>query len=79
MQNIPLYINVRVYRRGNQNGQSRETSSIGYTGKEQQKKNSTQCWTLLYEINTNNLNKTSFLLQTTGGKDEPNIETFMAW
>ena len=57
-QNIPLYINVRVYRRGNQNGQSRETISIGYTGEEQQNKNTTQCWTLLYEVNTNNINET---------------------
>jgi len=42
LQNIPLYINDRVYRRGNQNGQSRETSNIEYTGEEQQNKNSTQ-------------------------------------
>ena len=32
------------------------------------------CWTLLWaQTNTNNVNKTRVLLQTTGGKDEPNI------
>ena len=31
------------------------------------------CWTPLYVNNTNNLNKTCTLLQTTGGKDESNI------
>jgi len=31
-------------------------------------------WTLLY-ANTNNVNKTCALLQTTGGKDEPKIAT----
>ena len=34
------------------------------------------CWTPLYAKNTNNVNKTYALLQTTGGKDEPNIVLF---
>ena len=40
-------------------------------------KNNTQhnmCWTLLCaQTNTHNVNKTRVLLQTIGGKDEPNI------
>jgi hypothetical protein len=32
------------------------------------------CWTHFTQTNTNNLNKTWVLLQTTGGKDEPNIK-----
>ena len=32
-----LYINVREYRRHNQNGQSRETGNIGYTRRRQKK------------------------------------------
>ena len=31
------------------------------------------CWTPLWQTNTNNVNKIGVLLQTTGGKDEPNI------
>ena len=31
------------------------------------------CWTTRTQTNTNNVNKTCTLLQTTGGKDEPNI------
>ena len=31
------------------------------------------CWTPLYPKNTSNINNTRVLLQTTGGKDEPNI------
>ena len=29
------------------------------------------------QANTNNVNKTRVLLQTTGGKDEPNIASFL--
>jgi len=40
---------------------------------EQQNKNTHNVyWTLLY-ASTNNVSKTWVLLQTTGGKDEPNI------
>jgi hypothetical protein len=36
------------------------------------------CWTPLYmQTNTNNVNKTWALLQTTGGKDEQNIVFFL--
>ena len=31
------------------------------------------CWALLCAKNTYNVNKTRTFLQTTGGKDEPNI------
>jgi len=48
-------------------GQSRITDNIGFTrrGKPQQKHTK--------QTNTNNVNKTRATLQTTGGKDEPNI------
>ena len=32
-----------------------------------------KCWTPLYPKKINNVNKTWILLETTGGKDEPNI------
>ena len=41
---------------------------------EEQHKNTTQYVEYHYtQTNTNNVNKTRTLLQTTGGKDEPNI------
>jgi len=50
------------------NGQSRET------GNEDEHKHNTICVGHHYaHTNTNNENKTWALLQTTGGKDEPNI------
>jgi hypothetical protein len=57
------------------NGQSRETGNIGYTRRRQTKqKLNIICVGHHYEqTNTNNLNKTLALLQTTGGKDEQNI------
>ena len=39
-------INVREYRRGNQNGQSRETGKIGYTRPRKNQHN--MCWTPLF-------------------------------
>ena len=45
------------------NRQTRETGNIGYTRRRKTKQ----------EHNTNNVNKTRTLLQTIGGKDEPNI------
>jgi len=48
-------------------GQSRETGNIWYTRRRKSQHNS--CWTQLYA----NINKTCFILQTIGGKDEPNI------
>ena len=60
-----------------QNGQSRETGYTGHTRqrkKQKQKKPNTMCVGHYYpQANTNNVNKTWILLQTTGGKDEPNI------
>ena len=56
------------------NGQSRETGHIGYTRRRQTKrKHITICVGQHYmQINTYNVN-TTWILQTTGGKDEPNI------
>ena len=55
--------------------QSRETDNIGYTIRRKTKqKHNTICFGHHYaQTNTNNVNKTLTLLQTTGGKDEPNI------
>jgi hypothetical protein len=67
-------INVREYRRGNQkrtiqiNWQHRQDEEI-------QNKNTTQYVldTTMRKQTNNNGNKTCALLQTNGGKDEPNI------
>jgi hypothetical protein len=66
---------VREHRKGNKNGQSSETGSIWYTRrrKTKQKYNAICVGHHCTETNTNNLNKTWARLQTTGGKDEPNI------
>ena len=65
----------REYRRGNQKRQSRETGNIGYTRRRKTKqKHNTICVGYHYmQTNTNNVNNTSALLQTAGGKDKPNI------
>jgi len=54
---------------------NRETGNIGYTIRRRTKqKHNTICVGHHYtQINTNNVNKTWALLQTTRGKDEPNI------
>ena len=56
------------------NGQSRETGNIGYTRRRQTKQNhNTICGGHHYrQTITNNVNKTWTLIQTTGGKEEPN-------
>ena len=56
-------------------GQSRETGNIGYTRQRKtREKQNTICVRHHYmQTNTNNVNKTCALLQTSGGKDEPNI------
>jgi hypothetical protein len=63
-----------------QNWQSRETGNTGHTRqrekktKKQKNKTNTMCVGHHYlQANTNNVNKTWALLQTIGGKDEPNI------
>ena len=70
-----FYINVREYRRANQIGQSRDTGNIGYTRRRKTKhKHNTTCTGHRYtQTNTTIGNKTCSLLQTTRGKDEPNI------
>ena len=57
------------------NGQSRETGNTGYTRRRKTKqKHNTICVGHRYaQTNTNSVNKTWTILQTTGGKDEPNI------
>jgi hypothetical protein len=56
------------------NEQSRETGNIWYTRRRPtQQKHNTICVGHHYtQTNINNVNKTWILLQTTGGKDEPN-------
>jgi hypothetical protein len=58
-------------------GQSRESGNIEYTRRKQTKqKQSAICVGHNYaQIYTNNVNKTCAPLQTTGGKDEPEIVT----
>ena len=55
------------------NGQSRKTGNIGHTRRRKTKqKHNTICVGHHYvQSNTNNVNKTRALPQTTGGKDEP--------
>ena len=61
------------------NGQSIETDNAGHTRqriktKQKHKKTNTMCVGHYYpQTNTDNVNKTWALLQTTGGKDEPTI------
>jgi hypothetical protein len=56
-------------------GQYKETGKIGYTRRRKRKqKHNTICVGHHYaQTNTTNVNKTCTLLQTTEGKDEPNI------
>jgi hypothetical protein len=57
------------------NGQSRETGNMGYTRRRKIKQtHNTICVGLHYkQTKTNNVDKACTILQTTGGKDEPNI------
>ena len=59
-------------------GQSRENGSIGYTRRRKTKQKHNIIYVGYYytQTNTNNVNKTWTLLQTTRGKDEPNIVFF---
>ena len=61
------------------NGQYREPGNIGYTKRRKTKqKHNTICDGFHYaETNTNSVNKTWALLQTTGGKDEPKKLDFL--
>ena len=56
-------------------GQYRNTGNIGYTKQRKTKQRHHTIWVELHstQLNTNNLNMTRTLPQTTGGKDEPNI------
>ena len=70
------YINVREYQRGQSKFDNPEkTGNIVYTRrrKTKQKHNTIYVGYHYAQTHTNNVNKTWALLQTTGGKDEPNI------
>ena len=73
---IYIYINVGKYRRGNQKWtiQRNWQHRVHKTKKDKTKTQHNICWTPLYP---NNLNKTWALIQTTRGKDEPNIVFIM--
>ena len=73
---LSLVDSLREYRRGNQNGQSRETGNIGYTRRSKTNQNhNTICVGHHYtQTNRNNVNKTWILLQTTGEKFEDTNE-----
>ena len=73
--NENIRITLENIERAIQHGQPRETRNIGYTrqGKTKQKYNTICVKNHYAQTNTNNVNKTCTLLQTTGGKDEPNI------
>ena len=55
-------------------GKSRQTGNIGYTRRRQTKQTHTTICVRHHfmQTNTNNVNKTRALLETTGGKNEPN-------
>ena len=61
----------RIPKGNKKNGQPRETENIGYTRRKKTKqKHNTICVGNHYtQTNTNNVNKTRVLPQTTGGKD----------
>ena len=73
-----MSINDRKYWSGKKNGQSIDTGNAGHTRKKIQtkqkhKKTNTMCIGHCYpQANTNNVNKTWALLQTTGGKERAN-------
>jgi hypothetical protein len=73
--NIHLFSTLMHTEGAIKNLQSRETGNIGNTKRRKKKKpHNTICVGHHYtQTNTNHVNKTGDLLQTTGGKDEPNI------
>jgi hypothetical protein len=71
-----MYINVRENRKGKSKMDTPEKlATLGTQNEDKQnKKHYTICVGHHYtKTNTNNVNKTCALLQTTGVKDEPNI------
>jgi hypothetical protein len=70
------WINDREYRCGNQNRtiQRNRQNRVHKTKTNKTKTQHSLCWTHHYaQTNTNNVNKICTFLQTTEGKDEPNI------
>ena len=72
-------INVRKYWWPIKNGQSRDTDNIVYTIERKTKPKDNTIWVGHHyaQTNVNSVNEKLALLQTTGGKDEPNI--VFAW
>ena len=72
---ILLWINVREYRRGNQKRAIQRNWQHRYTRrrKTKQKQNAICVGYHYAQTNTNNVNKTCTLIQTTWGKHESNI------
>ena len=71
-----MYINLREYRRGNQKWKiQRNWQHSVHNIKKNKAKTQHKCVGHHYirQANTNTVNKTRSLLQTTGGKGEPNI------
>jgi len=82
LQQINLFKHTLVKADGAiKNGQSRETDNIGYTRQRKtNQKHNTICVGHHYaQTNTNSVNKTRTLLQSDGGKDEPNIVFMQKW
>jgi hypothetical protein len=73
--NTTPYVLDTNMRKQTQQKQSRENDNIGYTKRRQRKqKHNTPCDGHHYaQANTNDSNKICVRLQTTGGKDEPEI------
>ena len=71
----PTSLQLENTEKAIKNGQSREIGNIGYTRrrKTKQKHNTIFVGRHYAQTNTKNVNKTRALLQTIGGKDEPNI------
>ena len=67
------HINVREYRKDNQKCTIQRTGNTGHTRRRKTQHNTICVGHYYTSRNTNNVYKTRALLQTTGGKDEPNI------
>jgi hypothetical protein len=73
LTNFITQINVREYRRDNQKWRIQRNRQ--HKRRKKTHKHNTICVVHHYTLtNTNNVNKKRVLLQTTGGKDKPNID-----
>jgi hypothetical protein len=70
----------RVHKtKKNKDKEKQSNNIICWTPLYVNKQHNNICWTPLYVNKHNNVNKTWALLQTTGGKDEPNIVFMRKW